>query len=1006
MKNVGLIRGLVAALTVFDLIVLGCLWWGLLGLPTDQVGGLTSATGLVVTHLNVPAETSQLELGDVLVHIRGYTLEEWAKPNLERSLSLLRDSREGQWVAYTVRRGEALMDVELPLVRITPMDVLSRIALTLPFALVFLLVGAFVAWRRPHDQAARVIFLLFWALVLNFSDDPVHEASMTWLLTFNPLLHSVEFISFWFVISLGLHFSLVFPRPHPWLQRFPWLLWVVHLINPIVSVGVVLLLGKPLIFAMMAGPAESVRYVVGGVLAVWAALNLVRSFRLAQTPVERAQMRWLAWGAMVGFGPWLVGFIVPLVVGGLRLGILQGAFFWLFMIAVPLALAFAILRYRLMDIDAVIHRSLVYGALSAVLVGVYLLLATGLGRLVVALSGQPNDSTVIFLSTLGAAAVFTPARARIQTMIDGLFYRQKLNLPALLAEWSKTLAMTLDIHQLTALMVETVPARLNLEQAGLWMWNEAEGRFITPKGDLLVDGQGAHTLAKEMLTVDAPVFVNPPDVPPDPNLAPLRDVHLEIVAPLVVSSKLVGLYAAGAKRSGTWYNRAEVEFLETLSHQAAIALENSRSYQTIARQVGELATLHALGRAISAELDMNGLVNLVLQQVTTTLGFDRALMMIVDQARQVLTKLHGVGGDPAQLELLALLEIPLDVQKGGLFADVLLSGRSRLIEDATLESSGPLGWMVSELGTRAFALVPLRVQDKPVGLLGADRVSDRPIHPDEVRLLDTLASQVAVAVQNARLVEQLAEQERLKRELEIARTIQTSLLPAQEPQWPGLEVYGMSLPAREVGGDFYSYLTLPNGAAAVAVGDISGKGVPGALFMAVALGVMRAQAAAFNSASELLQALNAALYEQMINANMNAALIYTILEPAGEGRWLLRASNGGMVAPLLAHDGKCEYLDVSGLPLGAALYASFEEVQARLAPGDVLVLCSDGIVEAMDARRRLFSFSRLQQALSQLNHSSAAEIAAGLVNAARAFADGVEFEDDVTLVVVRVKARE
>ncbi len=824
-----LMRGLVLTLTAFAGGAIILLWWALFALPTDQAGGMSSAEGLVVTYLNVPSETSSLQLGDVLVNIRGYTLQEWLEPNLARSVALLRDSREGQSAAYVVRRGDALTTVTLPLVRVPPLEGLKRVALMLPVVLSFLLIGAFVAWRRPGDPAARVLFLCFWAIVLNVADDPINEANLTWLFALNPLIHSVEIVTFWLVASLGLHFSLIFPRPHPWAQRCPWIVWTIHLVNPVVCLVTALMVGGPVLFGLFTSQAESARYVVGGVETLWMMANVARSILVARTPVERAQMRWLAWGTAAGVGPWLTGFIAPLLIGGVRLGIVQTAVLWLLLAALPLAFAFAILRYRLMDIDAVIHRSLVYGALSAVLVAVYLLLATGLSRFFLALSGRSDDTTVVFLATLGAALVFAPARTRVQRAIDHVFYRQQLNLPALLAEWSKTLATTLDIHHLDALMVKVVPARLGLEHAGMWTWNESRQCFVRPDGEELAGGEARRALPDALLAANAPIIINPPDASPDPVLTPLRALGMEVASPLVVGARLLGLYAVGAKRSGAWYNRTDIEFLETLGHQAAVALENSR------------------------------------------------------------------------------------------------------------------------------------------------------------------------------LIEQLTEQERIKHELDIARTIQTSLLPARDPDWPGLEVYGTSLPAREVGGDFYTYLTLSNGAAAVAVGDVSGKGVPGALFMAVALGVMRVQARAIHNAADLLQALNGALYEQMAATHMNVALLYAIFERADGGAWRLCASNGGLIAPLLLlHTGECEYMDTGGLPLGAAERASYDQVQVSLSHGDVVVLCSDGIVEAMNESRELFSFSRLQQTLVSLRGCDAAGIARGLIEAARDFARPSEFDDDATIVVIRL----
>lgn len=830
MRNQTLVRSVVLALLIVAVAMIGLLWWGLFALPTDPFGGMSSAAGLVVTYLNIPPESSPIHVGDVVVSIRGYTLREWNVPDIDRTVRLLR-SQAGETATYTVRRNGESFAVSLPLTRVEPAEGLKRILLILPVVLASLVMGAFVAWRRPDDAAARVIGLFFFAVVLNVVDDSVNEANTTWLLAFNTLIHLVEIVTFWFVASLGLHFSLIFPRPHSWLERYPWLVWAIHLINPIVSITIAITSGDGL-FGIFATAPETARYVTGGALVIWALVNLVHSFRTARTPIERAQMRWLAWGTAVGIFPWLVGFILPLIIGGLRLGIVQTAILWLLLAAMPVSVAFAVLRYRLMDIDAVINRSLVYAALSAVVVGIYLFLATALGWLLVALSGQADNTTVVFLSTLGAALMIAPARTRIQQGIDRLFYRQQVNLPALLAEWSKTLATTLDRRELAHLLEETAPSQLGVERAALWRWEGESACFVAMDGTVAAQGQPAQAMQQTLLAARQPVVVNPPDRPPDATLTPLRAHHLEVAVPLVVGTELAGVYAVGAKQSGAWYNRRDLEFLETLGAQAALALEN------------------------------------------------------------------------------------------------------------------------------------------------------------------------------ACLMEQLAEQERLKRDLEIAREIQTSLLPAASPQWPGLDVYGLSLPAREVGGDFYTYLTLPDGAAAIAVGDVSGKGVPGALFMAVALGVMRAQAPAFQNAAELLQALNVALYEQMISTHMNVAIVYAILQPESDGRCKLRTSNGGLIAPLvLLHHGACEYMDATGLPLGAALYATFDQIETTLMPGDMVALCSDGIVEAMNADRQLFGFARLQQTLYALRDHSAAEVARGLVEAARQFAGGVEFEDDVTLVVVKVEAR-
>jgi serine phosphatase RsbU (regulator of sigma subunit) len=828
-----LVRGLVAVAVTIAVSMIAFLWWGLFSLPTDQVGGVTSLAGLEITRLNVPVEETPLRPGDVLHRLRGRTMEEWSQLSPLQSIALLRDSRVGQVVSHSVRRGEAIETIEAPLVRVRPADGLQSVALVLPIAAAFLVVGAFVVWRRPRDPAARVLFVCFLAIVLNLIDDSANEINTSWLLAFYQLSRLFEFVTFWLSVSTALHFSLLFPQPHPWVQRHPWLLWAIHLANPLLSTMVALASGEPVMWNLASGSGEGARYVLGAFMLAWAIANLAYNFRSARTLVAQAQIRWLAWGTIVGIGPWVIGFVAPLVISGSRWGAIQTALVWLCMLAIPLAFAFAILRYHLMDIDTVVNRSLVYVALSAVLVGLYLLLTAALSRLFLALSGRSSDTTVVLLSTLGAATAFAPARTRIQALIDRTFYRQEVYLPALLAEWGRILATTLDLGSISDLLTETIPAQLGLAHARIWLYDSEAERFVTPGGQVLIQGEPACALLAAVTRADGLALVNPAASPGDPALAVLRAYQAEIAVLLSVSTKPVGLYTIGAKQSGAWFKRAEIEALKTLSYQAAIALENSL------------------------------------------------------------------------------------------------------------------------------------------------------------------------------LLRRLAEQERMKRELEIARSIQTSLLPAENPTWPGLDVYGLSLPARQVGGDFYSFLTLDGDAVAVAVGDVSGKGVPGALFMAVALGVIRAQAAAFSSAAQLLQTLNSALYEQMAATHMNVGLLYTILRPGRStsflnGAWSACVSNGGLVAPLLLRrNGACDYVDISGLPLGATLQAQYGQVEITLSAGDALVLCSDGLVEAMDGQRQLFSFDRVRHKLAELCRHSAEEIARGLIESARAFAEAGEFIDDATLVVIK-----
>jgi len=238
---------------------------------------------------------------------------------------------------------------------------------------------------------------------------------------------------------------------------------------------------------------------------------------------------------------------------------------------------------------------------------------------------------------------------------------------------------------------------------------------------------------------------------------------------------------------------------------------------------------------------------------------------------------------------------------------------------------------------------------------------------EDTDLLETVARQAGVALQNAHFHKQLADQVRIQRDLEIASQIQSSLLPMQDPELSGFEIVSYSRPANEVGGDFYHYVNFDDdNQIGLVVGDVSGKGVPAALFMAVAISTLRAQAPHYyQDSAALLTAVNKILYPQMSISYVNTAMLYATIEKYSGGKALLTVSNAGLIWPLLRRsNGHTEYVHISGFPIGTMPDAHYQSLQLQLRSGDVVILSSDGLVEAMNSRKELFGFERLKQCLA------------------------------------------
>ena len=230
---------------------------------------------------------------------------------------------------------------------------------------------------------------------------------------------------------------------------------------------------------------------------------------------------------------------------------------------------------------------------------------------------------------------------------------------------------------------------------------------------------------------------------------------------------------------------------------------------------------------------------------------------------------------------------------------------------------------------------------------------------DEVSQLATTFNQMIASLRDARL--RLLAAQAAAQELHIARQIQASLLPQPSPLVAGLDVMAKSIPAHEVGGDFYDYYHLLSDfedfakGFAIAVGDVSGKGTPAALYMAVSSSALAAKARVTPDVGQLCDELNVMLYPRVALTHMNIALLYVYFSkqdylPA-EFNWTARIVNAGLIAPLLRRNGYCDYLDVGGLPLGVQPHTQYHHLEVPLQKGDWLVLCSDGIVEAMNAAR-------------------------------------------------------
>jgi len=301
----------------------------------------------------------------------------------------------------------------------------------------------------------------------------------------------------------------------------------------------------------------------------------------------------------------------------------------------------------------------------------------------------------------------------------------------------------------------------------------------------------------------------------------------------------------------------------------------------------------------------------------------------------------------------------------------------------------------------ARMVVPLVSQGELIGLLNlGPRRSEQEYSVDDRKLLADLAGHAAPAVRVAQLVREqqaeIRERERIEGELEVARLIQQQFLPHELPELPGWQVAAYYKPARQVGGDFYDFLELPDGQIGIVVGDVTDKGVPAALVMATTHSILRAEAPRLVSPGEVLGRVNDLLVTEM-PAHMFVTCLYAVLDPAS-GR--LRYANAGHNLPYLRTEDGVVELRATGMPLGLLPGMAYEEKEAAVAVGDDLLLHSDGLAEAHGPERQMFGFPRLAK-LAAEGASGQELIDLLLSELAKFTGPGWEQEDDITLVTLR-----
>jgi len=420
--------------------------------------------------------------------------------------------------------------------------------------------------------------------------------------------------------------------------------------------------------------------------------------------------------------------------------------------------------------------------------------------------------------------------------------------------------------------------------------------------------------------------------------------------------------------------------------------------------VGDLRQVAALLeglRALGSGRVLDEVLALVMDSAIELTGAERGFIMLASETGELEMKLARARGHVTLpgTRFETSRKIP---------EEVFANGEQKIVNDLLDGDLANVHMGTVALGIRHVLCTPLRLvryvdradasaEQKRIGVLYLDsREKGTLTSRATLAALDTLATEAAVAIENARLYRDSMEKARIEQELRIASQIQQALLPLGRKTGGFFDAMGASIPCRAIGGDFFEYLDLIDGRFGFALGDVAGKGPPAALLTAVLQGIFVAQSFAASEPKETLSRINAALLHRSLESRF-ATAFFGVLSPNGQ----LSYCNAGHNPPMLIGRRGVLRLEEGGLILGMFDHISYDQGSAQLDPGDIIVVFSDGVSEALSASGEEFGETRLQGVLQQDLRVDPEEMLERVLEAVRVFTKGAAQNDDVTALIVR-----
>jgi sigma-B regulation protein RsbU (phosphoserine phosphatase) len=480
-------------------------------------------------------------------------------------------------------------------------------------------------------------------------------------------------------------------------------------------------------------------------------------------------------------------------------------------------------------------------------------------------------------------------------------------------------------------------------------------------------------------------------------------VRSELAVPLIAKNRLIGVMDIESEQPD-FFREEHLNVLTMTASRIAQAIENARLYARVSRQAQQLEVLNEIAVELASILDLNLLLEKVGQLLRRLIDYQMFSIMLLDEKGETLITRYAWRFGYAHAPM---RRIPIT---SGLVGAAVSEWRPINVPDVSKDSR----YIPMNPETRSELIVPLFYKGRVIGVLDLEHTRTAFFHKEHERMLTTLASQIAIAIENARLYQAVKRQERqLEKDIAMAREVQLRLLPPEAPSHPHAEMAVRFLPARSIGGDLYDFLDYGPNRTAIMLGDVSGKAAPAALFAALVSGLMRAAAAQAGAPTdgsisagwkqpgpaEMLRMLNDAIQERKLESQY-VTMLFALWND--ENR-TLQVANSGAVQPVFCRSGQSLTIQAEGFPLGMFADVTYDELSIATQPGDAIVFVSDGILDAENEKEEMYGQERLANLLCATRDLPALEIADAILADVTRFQGSVDRFDDETIIVLRVR---